>query len=244
MNDDYLRDYYAKPPREFTEKLSRQLSQLPGETPVSNLEPARRPVRRYLSWAFAALLVVVLALFLTPPGRAIVEDVVRRAGNILVRETANYPGQGNPTVTGSSETMTLAEARAEVGFSFAIPQSIPEGYTLDTDSVQVVGSPGSQAVLVRWNRPDGKPGFGLRVEPSMPDVELIIGPESSETVTIGETPGLLIRGGWDADSEEWRWEDWLRDLRWEQDGVTYTLSTWGDHLTDGELLAIAESVAE
>jgi hypothetical protein len=60
---------------------------------------------------------------------------------------------------------------------------------------------------------------------------------------IHDISATLIRGGWYENTERWQ-EDGPRSLRWQADGIEYTLSTmmpeWGG-LSEEELIQIAKS---
>jgi hypothetical protein len=62
---------------------------------------------------------------------------------------------------------------------------------------------------------------------------------------VNDHPATIISGGWDVDSQSWE-DNGSHMLRWELDGIEYTLSTgnekWGG-LSNEELIQVAESIS-
>lgn len=242
MKDQFLRHFYQEPPPELADRLGRRLMTLRAgiaEEPVPASAVARR---RRLAYTLAALLFFLLATFSSPAVRAYVADVVLEIGGLRLRATSDYPGKpGGPDLITPNEILTLENASAAATFSFRLPADVPAGYTLKHDDVTVASD---GALFIRWTRPDGRLGFTLFVQLYQPDVQYVVGSESVETVLLGDVEASFIRGYWDADSRRWQTDNGMREIRWHLDGVTYQLGTWGVHLTDEDLIAIAASVAE
>jgi hypothetical protein len=188
-----------------------------------------------------ATILLMLSLTAMVPGlRARFEEIVKEIGGLTVKMTDIYPDTSDANIV-PSDTMTLAEARARTELNFELPTWLPDGLTM-RDEVMVSNI--RTQITISWND-ENKRGHGLMLDIGYaePDINLLVGPDSVTEVMIHDMPATLIRGGWLENTQRWE-EDGPRSLRWQADGLEYTLSTmmpeWGG-LTEEELIQIAES---
>jgi len=192
--------------------------------------------------ALAAVFVVTLAVF--PQVRAALQDTVRSFGKVAILETGNYPGdQGLVTIL-QPETLSLADAQAQLGDRLRVPSWAPDGFVLQ-DRVQVHDLVDRQSTFIEleWRRTDGL-RLWLRSEWPPQDSALlhVVGTDSAEEVSVYGERAVVIRGVWNADKKEWT-PSQLMQLYWESEGVVYQLETvQQDAVTVAELVRMAESL--
>jgi hypothetical protein len=239
MKDKYLHTFRREPNEEFTNSLHQRLMALPPAQ--TNLRPDSRPSRKTrLAWVLAVLLLMLSIMAMIPAARARFEEIVQQIGGLTVLMTDIYPDTSDANIV-PNDVMTLAEARARTELEFDLPTWVPEGLTMREE---VVVSNILPNITITWVD-DSKRGraFSLHVGNAHPDVNLVVGPDSVTEVMIHDIPATLIRGGWYENTQRWQ-EDGPRSLRWQVDGIEYTLSTmmpeWGG-LSEEELIQIAES---
>lgn len=242
MNDKYLHTFRRQPDPNLTDKLYQRLVAIPPAEAAPQPEPA--PSRRMrLAWAFIVLVLTLFVLAMVPGVRARFEDIVKQIGGLTVLITEDYPGTDNPRIV-PDDILTLEEARARLDFEFRMPTYIPDGLVLQEDEIRASNI--RTRITLNW-RDENTPGRGFHivVGKADPDVQWVVGPNSVTEVMINDINATLVQGGWNGDTHEWE-DNGFRDLRWQIDGIEYTLSTgneeWGG-LSDEELIKIAESIA-
>jgi len=242
MKDKYLHTFRREPNEEFTDRLYQQMMALsPAEI---NLRPASRLSRQTkLAWVLASLLFMLSIMAMIPAARARFEEIVQQIGGLTVLMTDVYPDSRDANIV-PNDIMTLAEARTRTELKFDLPTWVPEGLTMRDE---VVVSNIMPRITITWVD-DSKRGraFSLDVGNAHPEVNLRVGPNSVTEVMIHDIPAMLIRGGWFENTQRWE-EDGPRALRWQVNGIEYTLSTmmpeWGG-LSEEELIQIAESIPQ
>jgi hypothetical protein len=177
---------------------------------------------------------------MVPAVRTHFEEIVKEIGGLTVRMTDIYHDTSDANIV-PNDTMSLSEARERTGLDFELPTWLPEGLTMRDD---VIVSNIRTQITISWTD-ENKRGHGLMLDVGYaePDINLLVGPDSVTEVMIHDTPATLIRGGWFENTRRWE-EDGPRSLRWQANGLEYTLSTMMPEwcgLTEDELILIAES---
>jgi hypothetical protein len=72
--------------------------------------------------------------------------------------------------------------------------------------------------------------------------QILVGPESSETILLNGREVVVVRGGWDKESRTWSHQDQVITLIWTVNGVQYRLLSYSDAVSLTELKMMAESV--
>ena len=229
MNDDFLARFRKAPRPEFAAALYQRINK-PMKTQSLPLN-LRRP-----ALVLAALCAVVaLVLAVSPAARAAMQTLIKEIGGVSFTESALSPGSDNAT-TAPSETMSLAEARATVPYTFGVPSWVPDGFELV--EVYVSQFPGGVTpVTIVWHRttPELVGVIILFVGQDMADWR--VGPGSVEEVQINGQPAGLVRGAYNADTNQWDADSGIA-LMWTKGDVTYHLS--GVSVED--LIRVAESI--
>lgn len=244
MNDKFLTQFRQKPDISFTNKLWGRLQQVAPETAVSP-QPVRH--RRSYRFATAAALVFLFIVAFSPAVRAQIEDILRQIGGLQYKETAVYPGATeekvviikNETLTGE-EAQLLEDARGRLGLNFNLPTALPERFTIFNDVIY--GEVAGPSATFRWNDAESYYVLVLVISRANPDINWVVSPDSLEEVQINGHPAALISGGWDTNTQAWDDAEGAKELRWTQNGIAYSLTMFGDILTEEALIAIAESI--
>ncbi len=65
-----------------------------------------------------------------------------------------------------------------------------------------------------------------------------------ETVQISEIAGQYVEGIWSGTQQGWVWDptNYVKTLRWQEDGIAFELKYYGMAITKADLIAIAESM--
>lgn len=248
--------------------IARQLARLPALLGPVNPALEQRVMRQVqaanrstgwaprfrLAWVIAGLVAVLLAvMLLSPVGQTAVGSflAVFRLGRTEVRIGPAYTPSALPATVVAShtavlESLTLAEAQAQLAFAIPQPTYLPAGYQLKT--VQSYTYPDlpawvSQPFFVELHYADRQEGeLILRVYSTMLGSEASIsalnfqaGPiQDVRNVDVNGQPGVLLQLG--SDRLDFAWQE----VVWEQDELIVALSS--AHLTEGDLLRIARSV--
>lgn len=215
---------------------------------------ARRTRLLRPGWAAAGLAAVLLVvMLLTPLGQTAVASfmAVFKLGHTEVRITpvdtpSALPATDMAASTGVQQSLTLAEARAQV--PFAVPQAayLPRGYQLrgvNSHSYPDMPTWVPQPLFVELVYEDGQGGeITLRVYPimlgdqaSISGLDLRAAPiQGVQDVDVNGQPGVLLRLGTDGVQTAWQ------EVVWEQDDLILALSA--TDLAEADLLRIARSV--
>jgi hypothetical protein len=194
-----------------------------------------------LVWGLAALVIAVL-LFTSPVAKATLGELEKVVGQIHLTVIEVLPKNTEAVVIESRPT-SFAEVRATVPFDLAMPTYIPGALTAADKQVSVINLD-TPLVKVLWR--DTKGSFvQLTAHPYNQENNLaqtLIGPDSSETISINGQTAVLVRGGWDESSQTWSYQDQLTTLIWEVNGIQYRLLSFSSAVPLSELIAMAESV--
>jgi hypothetical protein len=207
---------------------------------------SQRRVWRMPRWAWGmATAVVLLATVVaaSPALRAAIASLQETIGDICLTITDRSPDTSDATIV-EPELMSLEAARKAVPFDFGIPSQVPDGWIMDKQvSVNDLG--GGPIVEMVWNNSDDTGTgifFSARSAPQDDGspVSWLVGPNSFQEIRIGGRPAVIVRGGWDHDSQEWAGPKVIT-LIWTVDEVEYTLSTSDSEGSEARLMAMAES---
>jgi hypothetical protein len=237
MNDKFLKSYHAQPRQVFVQDLRRRLGLHQEKTErVTTFQ-----LRPIALGAVTLLLVLTLALVISPAARAQVQDWVGQVGGVLFTATGDYPGGDEPATIVPSDEMSLEEARAILPFTVDLPAWVPEGYVLENTVNIPYFDDGVGRVSIRWDAPQ-KARLGLLIEDrSAEESKWIVGPGSIEEVLVNGEPAALVRGGWDSDAKQWHNPEILT-LYVQHNDQTYSFSAIEKDISVDDLVRIAESI--
>lgn len=212
-----LRALRRRPPS----ALLARVAAIPGAAPD-------RPL--YVRWAWAAagvtatLLLLALAL---PTGlRAQAEAIWERMGGVRILVTDRSPDSASATIV-EPERMTLEEARARVPYDFGVPV-LPEGWSMEPE-VAVVDLGAGPEVEMRLMHKDGT---ALRLHARAAGASALqVGDTQRHGIQVGASDGLLMHGGWDANTREWQHPE-VVTLAWATGEAQYELIGFGSGLED------------
>lgn len=201
-----------------------------------------RTVPRSLVGGIIALVVVAL-LFGSPPVKATLDEVQKVMGQIRLTIRSVWPAPTATVVMLETEPMSLAEAQVAVPFDFALPTYLPVSLTRSGDDLEVAQSP---VALIKMQWRDSQGGVvQLSAHAAGSENELsqtVVGPESSETITLNGREAILVRGGWDKESRTWSHQGQVITLIWTVNNVQYRLLSYSDVVSLAELKMMAESI--
>ncbi len=245
MRNKFLTQFRQEPDTSFADGLWWRLRQIAPETAVTP-EPMRQPRRYRLAVAVVALLFLLLAGF-SPAVRAQIDGILQQIGEQWFKETAVYPGADDENVTIIANEMLIGEeaqlledARRRLRLNFHLPTALPERFTIVNEvTYSDVAGP---SAMFRWSDSQSYYVLVLTVSRANPHMNWVVGEGSLEEVTINGQPAALITGGWNADTQEWDDAEGAKELRWRDNGVAYSLTMFGNVLTEEAFFAIAESI--
>jgi hypothetical protein len=201
-----------------------------------------RTVPASLIGGIIAMLVAAL-LFASPPVKATLDEVQKVMGQIQLTVRSVWPAPTATVVLLETEPMSLVDAQAAVPFNFALPTFLPASLTGSGDEVWVARSP---VTLVKMQWRDSQGGVvQLSAHAASSENQLsqiLVGPESSETILLNGREVVVVRGGWDKESRTWSHQDQVITLIWTVNGVQYRLLSYSDAVSLTELKMMAESV--
>ena len=188
---------------------------------------------------FTALALSLVAA--SPVARAQLAGVLRVVGGVTFNEVDPGPvaaQAGEPNLI-PEQLLPVAEAQASLPFVLAVPAEVPAGYTLQPDVSVTVFPDGPTFARVLWIGELGQV-IDLRVEyPGGATWE--VGPASLEETTINGAPAAIVRGMWNADTNEWVRSSAIT-LSWQRPDATYHLSSSDGSTSAQVLVRIAESI--
>jgi len=195
--------------------------------------------RRWLGAATLGL-ILLAALFASPWGRALAQNVLVFFTRTPANVVAHTPGE---LATAQADNFTLgpvAAAAQQAGFAVLVPQTLPPGYQVEGADYD------PEHQLVHISYVGGDQMLWSRQQPAIsPTCTLCgaVGPETQvEAVTIGDLPGEYVTGTWKGTEAGWTWDpdEPLHTVRWQNDGMVFEISGW---MFDKEaLLAMAASL--
>lgn len=225
--------------------------------------PERRRLARY-AWLRAmaigvASLLVVAGLAMTPPVRAVVQDVVQRFGLAFTGSDPGAPVVRLEATMAEGQLAPLAsieELRQQAPFPLRVATWLPEGLTLAGGSVSGLESQEVIKVTLEYRRAGlvGGEAPVLRqwvANGAMPAPPLLAAKYERPSTVHGQ-PAVYVHGGWRDDGQgdpetahgPLRWDETFDSayLTWEEDGLAYLLEAQGLGLTESDLVRIAESL--
>lgn len=219
---------------------------------------AHKPSLRLAAALIVSVLMILLALFATPQGRALAQEILhffsRAPSDTLPLQSFQLTPL--PTLDTSTPTpdpasigdanQTVQEVEKQAGFDVLEPAYVPNiisftGATFD---------PAHHIARIFYRYWDTN-GLVLREEPyqTNDDCELcgVVGASAAvETVQIGTAKGEYAEGVWSLTENGPVWDPnpYLKTLRWQSDGIAFELLYMGppSSVTKEEMIAIAESV--
>jgi hypothetical protein len=155
----------------------------------------------------------------------------------LILETFGQP-TGTPV---APQTMSQAEAQAQLLFHYALPAWTPAGFVLQ-DQVEVVlpsraGNGAYAGVIITWLKPD-ESALRLQVASRPADQPSLGGAGSSQAASVNGEPAVLVQSG-SASLGQAR-----LSLAWQRSGLSYSLSADPGAVTADDLVRMAESIPE
>lgn len=216
--------------------------------------------RRALVGLALAVTLLLFAVVVISPVRAFAQELlqslfVRHDSNTMTTEPYDPVTDPTPTPIPAPESLPdLSVADADALASFAVKEltHLPEGYRLGSvyyDEAQ------DKVTFLYIN--DAYLGIVLHQEPAETAEPWTIGPDAViETVMINGAAAEYVQGAWQwgeptvpgaigSTEVVWQSDDPHQQLRWTQDGITYTVSTTvgqDQGLSQADLIAIAESL--
>ncbi|MBN1453881.1 MAG: hypothetical protein JW963_22895 [Anaerolineales bacterium] len=237
--------------KDFSPNASGRLDRHLSNAPWTPHAVARR---RVIGSTIMAVLAFALLAAVTPQGRAFAQSILRyfvRAGSETIAVPASdvelmpaapvvLETEAVPTSESGCGTMLLPrcsfdEVRALVDFPIKQVDAAPAKMRFMGATTTKQGG-----VLLAYQGDDGT--LNLAQVPAAYDnlQQWQVGPSALvETVAIGNIPGEYVRGGWfglglkEAGSVSWDTETALQTLRWEEDGIHYTLWFTSAKTSDG-----------
>jgi hypothetical protein len=229
-NDEFLYQLRAQPSEEFGESLYDSLSKLDHK-------------RSFFSgWGIAkiaamAALVILISTTVIPGAWASILNTIKQVAGIAFEETEEYPGDGSESII-SSISMPLEEAQEE--FRFEIPESAPEGFSLDRSVIiGYLPEANEPHIEVKWLNQSGH-SINLTVGPS--GYTMVVGPGSVERIEVGGKEFALWHGGWNYNASEWDNNIDAITLSWSDEEWEYHLMGIGDDITKEDLMAMVQSM--
>lgn len=235
MIEDRL-NRFRKPPRPaFAAALQERLHAMKTPTP----QPRRAP--RLAPYVLGGLGALALALALSPAAQAAVQQAIQTIGGMTfitapVSPSANQPAAAEEEVASvPSETLGLEAAQARLPYELRLPAWTPDGYVWDG---QVVVEDFGDAVMAHttWSGPENA---GLWMDVSPASTNWVVGEPGAEEVLVNGQPAGLVRGGWNADTNQWD-ESFGTTLHYQHNGVRYQIH--GYNLSVETLIRVAESI--
>ncbi|MFB0533764.1 MAG: hypothetical protein ACETWR_02160 [Anaerolineae bacterium] len=244
-----LSDLFGRPDPTFEQQLTAQIEARLAE------RPRRRTIwRPRFAWLTAAVLVLVLAGLLTPPGRAALAEfmAIFRLDQAEVHIAGTVPVAQAYTATAEITLPGLPEAQATVvPHTCQVPAYLPQGYQLHRISTSHFDQFPAWAqplfIDVTYRRETNEAiwelayrqyfmslGGGTTIGSLTFSSEEI---ESARRVTVNSHPAVLLTV---RPASSVGQPGRVLHLVWEQDGALFTLTT--TELSPDELVRIAESV--
>lgn len=208
-----------------------------------------------LAWFIALITVGLLAVTTISPVRAFMASVLDTIAGQSFTITDDYPGDDDPeppTII-HAQIMPLAEAIDSFPHVIKLPTNIPDGFVLDEDSVSIYtgeeAAPFADTITIQWESDgageSGEKGILTLDVTNRTESGEIIGPDSIEEVLLrDEYPAAFIEGGWNYNKKKWDDAFGAIRLRWQMDGLVYSVSGQSTAVTVEQLIEIASSTLD
>ncbi len=238
MNDQFLRDYYKVPDQKALQLMEEKLRLTQNHTHSQRWQLPLKPVM--VVGVFIILIGVLLSV--SPGVRAQVSEWIQQIGGVFVLETNEYPGSG-PVETIPFEQYSFDEIANELPFEISLPGWIPEEFEIIPTVKVARFNQTAVTAYIDWKSLSG-PILSLMIQHRLDGKNggLIVGEGSVEEYLVNGEPAALVRGGWNADIQEWDFNLKVLTLSWKHDDQTYVLQGIEDNISVEELLKIAESI--
>ncbi len=238
MNDQFLRDYYKVPDQKALQLMEEKLRLTQNHTHSQRWQLPLKPV--LVVGVFIILIGVLLSV--SPGVRAQVSEWIQQIGGVFVLETNEYPGSG-PVETIPFEQYSFEEIANELPFEISLPGWIPEEFEIIPTVKVARFNQTAVTAYIDWKSLSG-PILSLMIQHRLDGKNggLIVGEGSVEEYLVNGEPAALVRGGWNADIQEWDFNLKVLTLSWKHDDQTYVLQGIEDNISVEELLKIAESI--
>ncbi|MDX9851576.1 MAG: DUF4367 domain-containing protein [Anaerolineaceae bacterium] len=238
MNDQFLRDYYKVPDQKALQLMEEKLRLTQNHTHSQRWQLPLKPVM--VVGVFIILMGVLLSV--SPGVRAQVSEWIQQIGGVFVLETNEYPGRG-PVETIPFEQYSFDEIANELPFEISLPGWIPEEFEIIPTVKVARFNQTAVTAYIDWKSLSG-PILSLMIQHRLDGKNggLIVGEGSVEEYLVNGEPAALVRGGWNADIQEWDFNLKVLTLSWKHDDQTYVLQGIEDNISVEELLKIAESI--
>lgn len=238
MNDQFLRDYYKVPDQKALQLMEEKLRLTQNHTHSQRWQLPLKPVM--VVGVFIILIGVLLSV--SPGVRAQVSEWIQQIGGVFVLETNEYPGSG-PVETIPFEQYSFEEIVNELPFEISLPGWIPEEFEIIPTVKVARFNQTAVTAYIDWKSLSG-PILSLMIQHRLDGKNggLIVGEGSVEEYLVNGEPAALVRGGWNADIQEWDFNLKVLTLSWKHDDQTYVLQGIEDNISVEELLKIAESI--
>ncbi len=238
MNDQFLRDYYKVPDQKALQLMEEKLRLTQNHTHSQRWQLPLKPVM--VVGVFIILMGVLLSV--SPGVRAQVSEWIQQIGGVFVLETNEYPGSG-PVETIPFEQYSFDEIANELPFEISLPGWIPEEFEIIPTVKVARFNQTAVTAYIDWKSLSG-PILSLMIQHRLDGKNggLIVGEGSVEEYLVNGEPAALVRGGWNADIQEWDFNLKVLTLSWKHDDQTYVLQGIEDNISVEELLKIAESI--
>ena len=238
MNDQFLRDYYKVPDQKALQLMEEKLRLTQNHTHSQRWQLPLKPV--LVVGVFIILIGVLLSV--SPGVRAQVSEWIQQIGGVFVLETNEYPGSG-PVETIPFEQYSFEEIANELPFEISLPGWIPEEFEIIPTVKVARFNQTAVTAYIDWKSLSG-PILSLMIQHRLDGKNggLIVGEGSVEEYLVNGEPAALVRGGWNADIQEWDFNLKVLTLSWKHDDQTYVLQGIEDNISVEELLKIAEPI--
>jgi hypothetical protein len=219
---------------------------------------AHKPRLRVATMLFVSVLIILAALFATPQGRAMADEIFhffKRAPSdtlpVQSWQLTPFPTLGSSTPTPDPASIidanqTVQEVEKRAGFDVLEPAYLPK--ILHFSSASFDPKLRIARIFYRYVYTNG---LLLRENPyqTKADCDLCytVGASAAvETVQIGEVKGEYVEGVWYLTDKGpvWMNDPYLKTLRWQANGIAFELGYMGppDTVTKEDMIAVAESL--
>lgn len=254
MKDQFL--YDAAPPirHDFAEELYERISQ-----PT----PSRRPGLRWMGWNRKTLGYVAGFVVVTTIVGACAREIFRQR-NVQVGEMWVLEGQRERVVRVHSfdqldrppsllppEAIPVAQALQTLPYGLVLPGWTPEGFSLVEETVPPPKYP-DWSVNLNWVNQSGD---GIFLWSLIWQVEISVPRGMWEEIEVNGRPAVLVRGRFPPFSQiptpgpsgfselEMSWDEEAGlSVIWTQGGAQLNLRTFGNYLSEEELIRMADSM--
>ena len=212
---------------------------------------------RLLSKAAIATLIIFALLavaFLTPPGRALAQNIIqfftRTESTIFQLEPSQIlteePDLAAPTAAPPAPLISLTKAEAQAGFDAAELPTVPAGFNYlgarlygNAISIEYEAQGGGGNLILMQSQN----GFNQSEWDRVPEDVIV-------PVKIGELDGEFVQGTFvvfaGETSARWNSDAPILRLRWVKDGIWFEMTKFGDvesieYLDQAGMIALAES---